>query len=372
MDTSNAGAMYREQLAAERKTIRALQSDIRARDLQMAQLQKRLDDTAAVERERALAAKVEYKPIIIPFNEHQGGVPGYPVALWSDWHWGETVDIREMYGRNAFNFDIAVARVCQLVRGTITLLREYSGLRPEYPGLWLCLGGDMISGNIHEELRDTNWTPGVDQQYQVTEVLIGAIAALADEFGLLHIPCVVGNHGRISLKPRNKGLVKENLEWGVYKNLERHFLNDPRITFYIPEVPDFRFEVYGHKFLLTHGDRLGVKGGDGIIGAIGPITRGTFKVQRQHHQLDVDFDTIVMGHWHTYTPRGDANIAVVNGSLKGFDEYAQNTLRVPFTTPAQALWLVSPKHGIAAQWRVDCGNLTEVSEEWSNDDPPAA
>ena len=32
-------------------------------------------------------------------------------------------------------------------------------------------------------------------------------------------------------------------------------------------------------FLLTHGDSMGARGGDGIIGAIGPIIRGEKRVR---------------------------------------------------------------------------------------------
>ena len=353
-------AVFRAELAAERKSLRAVQSDLRRRDAEIAKLTAQLQAERDAEAERQLAAAHALKPVSIPIETHAGGAPGYPVVLWSDWHWGETVDIREMNGINAFNPEIAAARVKRLVNGTITLLREYAGTNPTYPGMWVCLGGDMISGNIHDELRDTNWTPGADQVSQVTEVLAGALERMHAEFGTLHVPCVVGNHGRVSVRPRAKSQVKENFEWIVYKSLERHFASNPAVTFYIPEGPDYHFEIYGHRFMLTHGDRLGVKGGDGIIGAVGPITRGAFKISRQQAQIGRDFDTLLMGHWHTYTPRGDANNTIVNGSLKGFDEYAMNMLRVPFSEPAQALWLVSPKHGIAAQWRVDCGNLTGV------------
>jgi hypothetical protein len=37
---------------------------------------------------------------------------------------------------------------------------------------------------------------------------------------------------------------------------------------------DVHYRVYALRFLFNHGDTLGVKGGDGIIGAIGPIMRG--------------------------------------------------------------------------------------------------
>jgi hypothetical protein len=150
------------------------------------------------------------------------------------------------------------------------------------------------------------------------------------------------------------------MEFIVYKNLERHFAYSSDINFYIPDGPDFFFTIYGHRFLLTHGDRMGVKGGDGIIGSIGPISRGNFKIGRAEGSIGREFDTMVIGHWHSYQPAGALLPVVVNGTLKGYDEYAKNMLRVPFSKPTQALWLVSPKHGIAAQWGVDVGNHAEV------------
>ena len=110
--------------------------------------------------------------------------------------------------------------------------------------------------------------------------------------------------------------------------------------------------MLGHRFLLTHGDNLGVKGGDGIIGAIGPIARGTMKIGRSQAVVGQDFDTVILGHWHTYIPRGEAAPVAVNGTLKGFDEFAHIFLRVPYSQPSQALLFVNADHGITAQWEM--------------------
>ena len=355
-------APFRESLAKERQLSRSLTTQLRDRDADIAELQSKLDQAQAADRERDLAALASLTPVVIEPTAHASGAPGYPVTIWSDWHWGETVDIREMNFHNAFNREIAEARVASLINSTVGLLRDYAGLNPEYPGIWVCLGGDMISGSIHEELRETNWGTVEEQVDQVSNVLAGALTRMADEFGRVDVPCVVGNHGRFAIKPRAKQQVRENREWGVYKRLEAHFKGDPRLTFYIPDGPDFYFTVYGHRFMLTHGDRMGVKGGDGIIGSIGPIKRGNVKIRGAESDIGRPFDTMVIGHWHAYQPTGALLPVVVNGSLKGFDEYAKNMLRVPFAPPAQALWLVSPKHGIAAQWRVDTGNLIGVDQ----------
>jgi hypothetical protein len=293
--------------------------------------------------------------------------PGVPMTLWSDWHWGETVFPDQVGGVNKFDQSIARDRVKRLVDITLDLALHHM-VNPDYPGIVVCLGGDMISGGIHEELRETNWGPINDCIAELRGQIAAALKGMADRFGHVFVPCVVGNHGRATLKPRAKHRVIENHEWNLYQSLEAHFhdIGDKRVQFLIPRETDAYFTVLGHRFLLTHGDTLGVKGGDGIIGAIGPIARGAFKVGRSEAQIGRDFDTLLMGHWHTYIPRGEAAPVIVNGALKGYDEYARLMLRVPYSRPSQALWFVHQKHGITAQWQVYLDEVRKSSEtaEW--------
>jgi hypothetical protein len=279
------------------------------------------------------------------------GSPGTPVLMLSDWHWGERINPVEIGGVNSFNRVIAKQRVETLVNKSLDLMKHHM-VNPDYPGLILPLGGDMITGDIHLELEITN--DGTTQQalLEVQDQLAGVIECMAQNFGRVFVPCVVGNHGRSTMKPRAKGRVFTSFEWNLYCQLERHFRNDKRIQFHVASEPDVPFNVYSHRFLLTHGDALGVKGGDGIIGLLGPVARGTIKVGRQKAVIGQDFDTLIMGHWHTYVPRSDAAAVIVNGALKGYDEFAHTFLRAPYSRPSQALWFVHPKHGITAQWPV--------------------
>jgi predicted phosphodiesterase len=277
--------------------------------------------------------------------------PGIPMTIWSDWHYGEVVFADQVGGVNSFDRAVAKTRVKRLVDSTMDLCFNHM-VNPSYPGIIVCLGGDMISGSIHDELRETNDGPVQMSLLEVQEQLIMGLTAMAEKFGKVFVPCVVGNHGRTTLKPRAKNRVFESYEWNLYCQLERYFANDRRVQFAIPNEADVHFNVLGHRFCLTHGDTLGVKGGDGIIGAIGPITRGAIKVGRSSAQLGRDFDTLLMGHWHSYVARGDTTPVIVNGSLKGYDEYARLMLRVPYSVPSQALWFVHGKYGITAQWRV--------------------
>jgi len=288
---------------------------------------------------------------------------GVPVTIWSDWHYGETVRAEEVNGLNEFNADIAKARAEQLVEATIDLCRNHMGQGDaKYPGIVVCLGGDMISGDIHEELFATNDRTTQQCINDLTDLLASALEKMADEFGKVFVPCVVGNHGRASRKPRMKGRVFTSHEWNIYCNLERHFRRDKRITFLIPENTDAFFKVSGRRFLLTHGDSLGVKGGDGIIGAIGPIMRGSIKVGNSERQIGRDVDYILMGHWHqTLWLPG----VIVNNCLKGYDEYARLALRAPYAPASQSLFFVHPKHGVTARWEVKLQQQrTEAEAEW--------
>ncbi len=291
---------------------------------------------------------------------HQPGTPGIPITMWSDWHWGEVVRPEEVGGANSFNLEVAQIRVKALVDSVHDLCMNHM-INPQYPGIVVCLGGDMISGDIHEELARTNALDTAPALLDLQGVLIGALTKMADSFGRVFVPCVVGNHGRMTAKPRAKSRVHTSYEWLLYCQLERHFKNDPRFKFKISSDTDVVFSVYGHKYLLTHGDSLGVKGGDGIIGAIGPIMRGTVKLRNSEKSVGREFDTVIMGHWHQslFLPG-----AIVNNALKGYDEYARTFLRVPATRPSQALWFTHPKRGItfATQVYVDQDKTPDHSE----------
>jgi hypothetical protein len=291
-------------------------------------------------------------------------LPGVPMANLSDLHWGERVDPNQVGGVNKYDRAVARTRLRRWLDVLLDLTIHHV-VNPTYPGIVVCFGGDMITGAIHDDLRETNDGPVQLSLLEVQEHLIAAIKILADKFGKVFLPCVVGNHGRTTLKPRAKDAVYTSYEWNLYCQLELYFRDDPRIQFFIPNETDAYFSVLGHRFLLTHGDRLGVKGGDGIIGALGPIARGTIKVGRSEAQIGRDFDTLIGCHYHTYIPRSDACQATFNGCMIGYNEYARLGLRVPFSRPTQALWFIHRKYGFTAQWPMYLDTLPKVQNtDW--------
>jgi len=265
--------------------------------------------------------------------------PGVPTLFLSDLHWGEVVKPSQINNVNRYNVDIATQRLEALGTRAVRLL---SILSPtfDYPGIVLVLGGDMISGNIHDELTATNEMNSMPTVLDLFGKLCGFIEGMADKFGKVFLPCVTGNHGRDTTKIWSKDRHHTSFDWLLYGFLAKHFEKDKRITFLIPDGPDAYFKVYNTRYLLTHGDQF--RGGDGMIGALGPIIRGDHKKRSRNAQVDLDYDVMLLGHWHQLI---HLNRLVVNGSLKGYDEYAYSN-NFPYEIPQQALWLTHPKHGV--------------------------
>jgi hypothetical protein len=269
------------------------------------------------------------------------------MTSWADWHVGETVYKNELNGINEYNLDIVEARVKRLVARTIDLAQNYGP--GQYPGAVINLLGDMVSGGLHEEHRKTDEAPPLECALKTVELLVWGLRQMADVFGHLYVPCVCGNHGRMTVKPEFKQYVKKNWDYLIYKMLEREFVNDKRVIIDVRESNEVYYNVYGTSYMVAHGDMLGVKGGDGIIGSIGPISRGEVKTRGRMASSNMPYDMLLIGHWHQplWLPR-----VIVANTLKGYCEYSKNQLGAIPTQPSQPLWFHHPKYGITSRWEV--------------------
>lgn len=286
--------------------------------------------------------------------------PGVPTLLCSDWHWGEVIDQEQVNGVNEYNLEIAHNRSKRLIERTIDLLNNHM-VNPKYPGIVMALGGDMVSGDIHDELKETNEIPLIPAVVDLYGVLIWCIETLADKFGKVFVPCVSGNHGRNTIKIRAKDRAYTSFDWLTYVLLEKHFHKDKRVTFSIPSGPDAYYRIYGHRYLLTHLDQF--RGGDSMIGALGPLTRGDHKKRSRNMQIDMAYDTMLGGHWHQLI---QLKRLIVNGSLCGYNEYAYAN-NFPFEQPKQGLWITHKDHGITFSMPVNVSETVERkehSESW--------
>ena len=269
------------------------------------------------------------------------------VAMLSDTHFDEVVSPDEMEGLNAYNREIAKMRLERWAKNVVKMARHYlAGVK--YDGIVLILGGDIFSGDIHEELKETNEATMLESCLFWSEQIAGVVDLFADEFKRVQVVCVVGNHGRMSRKPRMKQRVVSNFDWLLGKMVERYFAKDARVSFNIPTSADAFLRIYEHGHLITHGDQ--VHGGGGIGGIYPPIMRMRAKKESKFLQTGQNFRTLWIGHWHSYlsTPH-----LIINGSLKGYDEFAA-LMGFGFEPPQQALAIVTPERNITVQAPIFC------------------
>lgn len=262
-----------------------------------------------------------------------------PTMLLTDIHYGERVFVEQVDGVNKYDVAIAQKRIKRAFERAIYVTRGmWAGV--DYDGFNLMLGGDILSGIIHDELRETNEETVFASVLGAVECLTAGVRILAKEFPSVHIAAVVGNHGRLTRKPRTKNKVTESLDWMVYQLLAREFDGIDSVTVQVSESPDCRFRVHDTEYCLTHGDQF--RGGSGISAALSPLLLGVHRKMKRAASAGDPFDVLVMGHWHTsYWLQ---NI-IVGGAVKGYDEFAYDR-NFDFQEAKAELWLNTPERGI--------------------------
>lgn len=264
------------------------------------------------------------------------------VSFLSDMHYSEVVRPEEIGGYNKYNMSIAEIRTRANFERSIVVARNFlAGV--EYDGIVLALGGDLVSGDIHEELSETNEFSVLRTTEMVLPWLAQGIEMFAEEFGRVHVVSAPGNHGRNSKKPRHKKRSENNADTHIAKLLATMLDNGDTITFDIPESADVDFDIYGYTFSMEHGDNLRFNG-TSEIGSLGPVKRGNLRKTKKRQEQGRNFKYGLYGHFHQLVLAYTQGF-VMNGSGKGYDEYASDGQFSP-ELAQQALLVVTPEHGI--------------------------
>ena len=277
----------------------------------------------------------------------------------SDVHMGETIDIKQMGGRNSYDQAIAAARLERLFARVVKLgTRHWSGPPPGV--IYLVLGGDLVSGEIHDELAKTNDLLAIPAVRRVTECFIAGVTMLLKHFACpVHIVSVPGNHGRTTKKPESKGFALNSYDTLVAWCLEAHFAAraEKRVTFAAPASGDALVNIAGWNILFTHGDRIGSRGGAGFVGVAATAARGFKRLIMDYAAEGTVVDTIVIGHFHTDL---ELEEGFVNGSLVGPSDYSRSG-RMRSHPASQWMLSVHPIHGVARRWKIQVGDPSEGS-----------
>lgn len=345
-------------------------------EVPLAERQRRrlLDDKAALKRElnaanRELNAIEDFRDQIFGMGEpidpidhpivFKGGEPDaaeIPLLFQSDEQWGEVIKREEMGGLNSYNRNIASDRYKRLIESTIKCCQPpYAPNSP--PELVYCMGGDSISGSIHEELAETNDLSSIPAVRDYCAHVRWGIETLRDALKCpIRVVRVPGNHDRTTRKPRHKGYVETSFDTIISWHLEMCFKDDPDVQFFLPPENDALFEIYGFKFLLTHGDMMGTGGGTGYIGPVAPITKGHRKLVETYMQANKRVDYVLTGHFHTAV---ETEYGWGNGCIPGFSEYARLKIRAKPSPPVQWLLSVHPERGVTTRRQINLAHPDE-------------
>jgi hypothetical protein len=270
-------------------------------------------------------------PLQPPIIEQRKGLKhqATAVALASDWHVEETVDARAVNGRNEYNLQIADQRVTAYFQGIEWLLRHHRHSM-EIDTLVLWLGGDLMTGYIHEELEESNALSPTQTVLWLMERLVAGIDFLKARINL-EVVCSYGNHGRTTKKRRISTGAHNSYEWMMYKLLAQRYAGDKKVNFTVADGDHLYLDIYQWTLRFTHGDNF--QFGGGVGGLAVPVSRGVQRLESFRHA-----DITCLGHFHQQKDFGDI---VVNGSMIGYNPYAIS-INAGFEPPQQAFFLMDP------------------------------
>lgn len=259
----------------------------------------------------------------------------------SDLHTGEVVRREEIGGLNEYNPDVFRRRLRRMFAAAIEILPRWAS-DCSLEGVVVALNGDLISGDIHDEIRRTNALTSHEQVALAADELAAGISMVADKFGAVLVTVTPGNHGRTTEKTHAKRMAALSYDTMIGSILTRQFAGDDRIVVNISSGPDILFPIFGWSILQTHGDSMGTGGGQGFAGPELPIVRGGKKIKLSGFAAGERYDVILSAHYHTSSNPGTV---LANGSIVGYNEYAQRIRAVP-EPPMQWLALVHEKWGL--------------------------
>jgi hypothetical protein len=323
-----------EELQGDR-TIRKLQGQVRDLNNKYRHAVTELD-RADQRLEVALNIKEGVPEIVIEPRHSEGESEATAIVLYSDWHLEERVDLEMLDGLNEYTPAIAEARAIAIFQNTLKLVqKEREAVRIDELVVWL--GGDFITGFIHEELAQTNWLSPIEATRVGKRLLITGLKFLLahGKFKRIRVICNPGNHGRTTAKMQIANSYKMSYEWMMYHDLKDVFAGDPRMDFHIPTSPFGYLRIYDKTVRTLHGEAI--KYGGGIGGVAIPMIKHVQRLNKQRHA-----DMTLVGHFHqSIRPARDI---IVNGSLIGFSPYAQKIGCDP-EQPQQMFMLCDKKRG---------------------------
>lgn len=255
-------------------------------------------------------------------------------AVTSDWHVEERVDKESINFLNEYNLDIARFRITRFYQNTLKLVRILS-VDTKIKTLVIPHIGDLISGNIHEELLENCLLRPIDATIMAKQLIKSGLDMILNNSKLnLIIPCSCGNHSRISKKIHFATESGNSLEYFLFKVLESEYTGNSRIKFIINRSYHTYMTVFNKIIRLHHGHQIRYNGGVG--GIYIPVNKA---IAQWNKGKKADYD--VIGHFHQ---RRDGGNFICNGSIIGHNSFALS-IKADYEEPQQTFFLIHKTKG---------------------------
>ncbi len=279
------------------------------------------------------SATKKRKPFKITASARKSLPAGCYVMMASDWHMGERVRPENVGWRNEYNPDIAQERAEQFFKSNLTML-DVNRKGWEIKDVMLWLGGDLMTGYIHEEYLEENFLSPVEESLLVFDTMVRGIDTLLakSDAETIYVPTSNGNHGRTGIRMKIASYAKNSYEWMLYKLLETHYIDESRIKFQIAQGYNNIVDIYGYKIRFHHGDA--VKYGGGVGGISIPLNRRIGRQATANRDEHIDMDGIA--HFHSLQA---PKLFVGNGSLIGWNDFAER-IGCEFESPQQCSFVI--------------------------------
>lgn len=268
-----------------------------------------------------------------------------PVIMLSDWHIEEDVDPLTVNNLNKYNLKIAQERWTTCIQNSLKLVQLFrTGSIIDQVVIWL--GGDFITGYIHEELEESNNLSPTEATREAKRLIMKALDFYKTygNFKKVTVVCSYGNHGRTMKKPRVSTAYKNSYEWMMYKDIQDYYANDPLFNIIVENGFYTYLDIVGTTCRFWHGDDI--RYGGGIGGLTVPLRKAIMELNKS---IPADYN--FMGHYHQCWEA--TRDCFVNGSGIGYNAYAQRIKASP-EEPMQGFKLIDSQHGPTAKLNIRC------------------
>ena len=268
-----------------------------------------------------------------------------PVKHITDSHMGMVQEADEIEGFNEFNPEICRNRNLGFTKSFIDWILLHRGPY-NIRNCHVIFTGDLISGDIHDELRVTNAFPVTQQVIEAAQIHSMQLSLLAPYFETLIVHFITeDNHSRITKKPQAKEAGINSFGYLIGKMIEAYIKEHRNIEFNIYPMHSKVVSISTMNYLIMHGHGIRAWMGIPWYGierrtAREATARQNIIMQDIEKAKEVGFNKIVHGHFHAPF---DTSLFTCGGSVSGTDAYDHQSGR--HADPCQSAWMIHPKWG---------------------------